>query len=213
MPTFRLSSSGPVLLAGALATALITATQLNRRARLKAARENPDSAPPRTSSVQHTFGGYTVTGRSITINRSPRAVYEFWRRFENLAYVMENVMSVRAAGPRTEWQIAAPLGQTVRLETEIVEDRPGRQISWQSTPASDIDTHGKVAFREGPAGRGTIVEVIIAYKAPAGRLGRALARLAGREPFVQARQDLRRLKMLLETGEIADNHHHRPQEA
>jgi uncharacterized membrane protein len=213
MPPFRLSPSGPVLLAGAMATALITASQLHRRSRLNAARDAPDSAPPRTSTVQRTFGGYTVTGRSITINRSPRAVYEFWRRFDNLAHVMENVASVRSAGALTEWQIEAPLGQSVRLETEIIEDRPGRLISWQSTPDSDIDTHGKVAFREAPAGRGTIVEVIIAYKPPAGRLGRAVARLTGREPFIQARQDLRRLKMLLETGEIADNRHYLPKEA
>ena len=36
-----------------------------------------------------------------------------------------------------------------------------------------------------------------------GEVGKAVAKLFQREPSVQARHDLKRLKMLMETGEIA----------
>jgi uncharacterized membrane protein len=35
-----------------------------------------------------------------------------------------------------------------------------------------------------------------------GKLGKAVAKLFGSEPNIQARQDLRRFKQLMETGEI-----------
>ena len=43
------------------------------------------------------------------------------------------------------------------------------------------------------------------YNPPAGFAGRAIAKVLQREPNVQARRDLRRFKMLMETGEIATN--------
>lgn len=213
MNPFRLNASKSAILVSTLVTGALAAAELRRRARRRIASDHPDSAPARTSTALRRFGGYVVTGRSITINRSARAVYEFWRDFGNLAEVMENVKSVRTSGRFTEWLIAGPLGKTVRLETEIIEDRPGRLISWQSTHASDIDTTGKVLFHKAPAGRGTVVELIVAYKPPAGELGRAFARLSGKEPFVQARQDLRRLKMVMETGEIAHSTNYLSKEA
>lgn len=192
-----------LLLGGAVAAGLVTM----RRVRERRVRLTPDSAPSRTSIVPVRSEGYTMTGRTITINRCPRVVYEFWRDFRNLAFVMDNLESVRTYGDRTEWQISAPFGQTVRVETEIDEDQPGRMISWRATRQSDIETRGKVRFYEAPGRRGTVVELLVEYKPPGGRVGRALARMTGKEPAVQARHDLRRLKMLLETGEIADSRH------
>jgi uncharacterized membrane protein len=59
-----------------------------------------------------------------------------------------------------------------------------------------------VEFRDSPTGRGTFVTVTIAYDPPAGEIGRLVAKLFQREPKIQARQDLRRFKQLMETGEI-----------
>jgi hypothetical protein len=68
---------------------------------------------------------------------------------------------------------------------------------------SQIDTEGRVTFADAPGERGTRVGVRVAYKPPAGELGRAVAKLFMREPEIQARHDLKRFKMLMETGEIA----------
>ncbi len=58
-------------------------------------------------------------------------------------------------------------------------------------------------FRDAPGGRGTEVHATLVYEPPAGALGKVVAALFQKEPGQQAKRDLRRLKMLLETGEIA----------
>lgn len=164
-------------------------------------RGSRDSAPGYTARPAR-FGDYTVVGRAVTINRDRQSLYEHWRRFENLAHFMESVKEVRPLDDgSTEWTLAAP-GGSVRAVTRIVSDRPGEEIAWRSTEASEVDTEGKVTFREAPAGRGTVVEARIAYRQPGGMLGRGVALLTQTEPRLQARRDLKRFKMLMETGEI-----------
>jgi hypothetical protein len=53
---------------------------------------------------------------------------------------------------------------------------------------------------EAPAGRGTVVEASLRYDPPGGEVGRLIAKLFQREPAIQARRELKRLKMLMETG-------------
>ena len=162
----------------------------------------PDSAPGRTAR-QRRFGRYAVTGRTVTINRPRAELYAFWRDFRNLPQFMENVHSVSVEGDITRWAIRAPAGREVSVETRFVADREGEEIAWRSTEHSDIDTEGKVMFRDAPAGRGTEVEAIVAYRPPAGELGRWIAKLYQAEPAIQGRRELKRFKMLMETGEIA----------
>ncbi|MGK7650967.1 MULTISPECIES: SRPBCC family protein [unclassified Roseovarius] len=161
----------------------------------------PDSAPGRTSR-QSRYGDYAVSGRSVTINRPIDEVYAFWRDFSNLAGFMSHVEKVETEGDMTTWTIAAPGNQSVTVRSRIVSDRENEEIAWRSVEESDIDTEGKVMFREAPGGRGTEVEAVIAYVPPAGRFGQMIAKLFQREPRVQGRHELKRLKMLMETGEI-----------
>lgn len=144
-----------------------------------------------------------IVGRTVTI-RKPRAeLYAFWRDFQNLSGFMENLVSIRAEGDAHIWTIKAPAGQTVELRTEIVQEVKDQTIAWRSVEGSDIETNGEVTFADAPGDRGTRVSLVIFYDPPAGELGRAVAKLFLREPEVQARHDLKRFKMLMETGEIA----------
>ena len=169
----------------------------------------PDDAPGRTAH-QARFGEYAVAGRSVTINRPRQQIYEFWRDFRNLSKFMENIEEAREVEPGVSvWTIRAPLGMTMQVKSRIVNERPGEQIAWRSTEDSQIETEGKVSFRDAPGGRGTIVEAHVAYKPPMGALGQMVAKVFSAEPGVQSRRDLKRLKMLLETGEIATNRNQR----
>ena len=47
------------------------------------------------------------------------------------------------------------------------------------------------------------MKVSLDYIPPAGRFGAAVAKLFGEEPGQQVREDLRRFKQLMETGEVA----------
>jgi uncharacterized membrane protein len=163
----------------------------------------PDDAPGFTA--RRGFGKYEVVGRTVTIRRPRAELYAFWRDFENLARVMENVENIRPTGAdgRAVWTIKAPAGETVDVETEIAREVENELIAWRSVEGSDIDTEGRVTFEDAPGERGTRVGLIVAYDAPAGKLGQAVAKLLMREPAIQARHDLKRFKMLMEAGEIA----------
>lgn len=144
-----------------------------------------------------------LVGHTVCIDRPRQQLYAFWRDCKNLALFMENILSVSAlSATRTHWVVAAPAGRSVEWDAEITEDVPGERIAWTSLEGADVRNSGAVQFRDSPTGRGTFVTVTIAYDPPAGEIGRLVARLFQREPKIQARQDLRRFKQLMETGEI-----------
>lgn len=72
-----------------------------------------------------------------------------------------------------------------------------------SLPGADVETSGTVRFSPAPGGRGTEIYLELRYDAPAGTVGTLVAKVMGREPTQQAKDDLRRFKQILETGEIA----------
>ena len=54
-----------------------------------------------------------------------------------------------------------------------------------------------------PTSRGTEVKVLLRYDPPGGALGAAIAKLFGEDPEHQVKEELRRFKQIVETGEIA----------
>ena len=167
-----------------------------------------DDAPSR--AARSTDGGYEVAGRSVLINKPRSELYAYWRDFQNLPTFMENLKAVRPEGGKVStWIVKAPAGRTVEIETEVAADKKGELIAWRSTPDSTIDTEGRVTFRDAPGGRGTYVTLVVAYDPPGGVVGKWAAKLFRREPEVQARVELKRFKMLMETGEIATSDNRR----
>jgi uncharacterized membrane protein len=159
----------------------------------------------RTARRQHGKGrpGPLKLRASTTVNRSPGEVYEFWRDLENLPRFMLHLRSVSEDGHgRTRWVANAPVRRSVRWDAEITGDEPGRRIAWKSLPGADVDNSGTVHFAPAPGDRGTEVRVVLHYDVPGGRVGRAVARLLGEDPEQQVRDDLRRFKQVMETGDI-----------
>jgi uncharacterized membrane protein len=145
-------------------------------------------------------------GTSVTVGRPRQELYDAWRDFTRFPSFMKNVDQVEALDEkRSRWTIKAPGGTSVTLVTEIVDDVPGKQIGWKSTPDSDIATNGEVLFGDAPGDRGTYVSLVQSYAAPGGTAGKLIAKLLQREPSEQARRDLRRFKQLMETGEVTTN--------
>jgi uncharacterized membrane protein len=141
--------------------------------------------------------------QQITVRRSPEEVYRFWRDFQNLPRFMDLLESVRIIDDRrSRWVARAPAGASVEWDAEIVEDRPNERIAWRSLPEGDVPNEGVVYFATAPADQGTEVHVELHYQPPGGRLGAVAARLFGEEPGQQVKGDLRRLKQVLEVGEV-----------
>jgi uncharacterized membrane protein len=148
--------------------------------------------------------GDVLIGRSVTINRPREELYSFWRNLKHLPEFMHNVHSITVKDPiHSHWVIEVPGGKTVEWDSEITQDEPGRLIAWESLEGASVRNSGKVEFLDSPDRRGTVVRVTLAYDPPAGAVGKLIAKLFQKEPKVQARQDLRRFKQLMETGEIA----------
>jgi hypothetical protein len=68
---------------------------------------------------------------------------------------------------------------------------------------SQVDTAGSVHFKPAPGGRGTEVLVEFQYNPPGGLLGAAYSKLMGQDPSSQVKNDLHRLKQMMEAGEVA----------
>lgn len=157
-------------------------------------------APGRNGTLA---GGARPVQRSITIGRPRDEVFAFWRELTNLPRFMRHVEEVRPmGGSRTHWRVTAPVGGTVEWDAETTDVRPGEEIAWRSLPGSAVHHAGRVVFRDAPGDRGTEVHVELEYAPPGGALGVALAKLFGEEPRQQIAEDLRRLKQVIETGEV-----------
>ena len=145
--------------------------------------------------------GCSGDAESVTISRPLPELYRFWRDFENLPQFMQHLESV---SPREEgishWVAKGPAGMQVEWDARIINEVENKVIGWQSLDGSTVSTAGSVNFDEDP--HGTRVTVHLQYNPPGGKLGAAVAKMFGEEPNQTIREDLRRLKQLMETGEI-----------
>ncbi|MFZ0243289.1 MAG: YgaP-like transmembrane domain [Desulfobacterales bacterium] len=140
----------------------------------------------------------------LTIGRSREDVYASWRDLEKLPRFMHHIESVRQTGDgHSQWTARLPKGMgTIAWEAETTEDRVNEKIAWRSLGDADVRNSGEVLFREAPGNRGTEVKVRIEYRPPAGKLGRIAAGFANPAFSGMIREDIRRFKSLMETGEI-----------
>jgi uncharacterized membrane protein len=140
---------------------------------------------------------------SFMIQKLPEELYRFWRNFENLPKFMRHLESVKCAdGTHSHWVAVGPADYRVEWDAQIINDEPNRLIAWRSLGNADVDNAGSVRFLSAPGGRRTEVKVVIDYIPPGGKVGQVIAKLFGRAPEQQIREDLRRFKQLMEAGEI-----------
>ena len=195
---FGLSRRGPFALLTTLAGGALIARgatghcPLNEVAGLT---EEDKEAAPWNRSVR-------VKG-TVTITKPRQEVYAFWRKLENLPRFMRHLESVvETDAKRSDWRAVAPAGRQVGWTAEITEEAIDEKIAWRSLEGSDIPNEGSVTFEDAPGGRGTIVRVELSYSPPLGAIGATFAKLFGEEPKGQIADDLRRLRAILETGEV-----------
>ncbi len=139
---------------------------------------------------------------ALTVDKPSAELYAYWRRLENLPRFMKNLDTVSdLGGGRSHWVGKSPLGFNVEWDAEIVEEREGRRLAWRSLPGSQVDNAGTVSFEDSPNGRGTIVRVRMEVGGSA--LGQAVGKMLKGSTQQEVREDLRRFKELMETGEVA----------
>ena len=148
-------------------------------------------------------GQGTKVEQSVTINRPVLEVYRFWRNFENLPRFMDHLEAVTVIDDtRSHWVAKGPAGTRVEWFADIHNEIDDELIAWRSLPGSEINNAGSVHFAPSADGTGTEVHVVLSYEPPAGKVGVAFAKLLGEEPSNQVADDLRRLKQVMDAGDV-----------
>lgn len=142
--------------------------------------------------------------QSCTVRRPAAEVYAFWRNVSNFVGLVKHPVSItQLSETESRWVVSGPPGaRIVEWHALIITDEPGRLIAWRSREGAHVPNAGSVHFTPAPGDEGTEVTVELRYEPPAGRIGTWLAKLTGKEPAQQVANTLRRLKALLEAGEI-----------
>jgi hypothetical protein len=95
---------------------------------------------------------------------------------------------------------------STRAAITILRPREEVERLWKSSeyrPEYIEGADAAVRFADAPGERGTEVHVDLNESAPAGKLGEMVQKLTGKEPLAKVKDDLRRFKQHVETGEIA----------
>ena len=90
--------------------------------------------------------------------------------------------------------------------TGVTVNRPREEVRgmWKSSeyrPEYIEDADAAVQFRDAPGDRGTEILVDLDEAARGGRLGEIVKKLTGSDPLARVKDDLRRFKQQVETGE------------
>jgi uncharacterized membrane protein len=148
--------------------------------------------------------GWGIVNQSIRISRPARELYDIWRNLESLPRILTHVKSVRElTDSRSHWVVEGPLGTDVEWDSVITQDVSGKLISWRSVEDAEVDNEGTVEFTADPGSGSTLMDVRIAYRPPAGALGKTVAALFGKNPDTQVRDDLAHFKEAVETDRFA----------
>lgn len=193
-------TSAVIIGAGVAAVAAVAGVALMRTRGKRRTGGWDDDAPGRTA--RRGFGSKSVDGRTVTIGK-PRAEIE--AAIKDAGLLMRAMPQLVSFVPEGDGRYALEFdlgGGTQRLVARIVRAEPGRFLAWQSCEGSDIDAQGKFEFADAPGDRGTRVSAIVVTTP--GTIGRAKAKLTRTDPETLMRHALKRFRMILETGEIAN---------
>jgi uncharacterized membrane protein len=146
----------------------------------------------------------TRVRRSITVNRSPVELYDYWHDVEKASTYIQEVETVKKTGVKTShWIARIPSGKKIQWDAAFTEEQPGRFLEWRVMGKKlMVASAGRVYFTPAADGRGTIVTLELDYPRSNDFLrknvNQAVSYLADKEALEQ----LRHFKELMEAGEI-----------
>jgi uncharacterized membrane protein len=165
---------------------------------------NVNTAQRTSSTVESIPGKKGIrVHRSMSVDRSPEDLYNFWHDVEKAPLYMQNIESVTSTGDRTShWIARGPLGRKIEWDSELLQDISGRVIAWHAHGKPATANAGKVSFEPAPTGRGTVVTLELDFLQFGGPLGINIGHLFASVPEHEALETLRRFKEIMEAGEI-----------
>ncbi|MFB9236016.1 cyclase [Plantactinospora siamensis] len=147
--------------------------------------------------------GWYVVRRGVTVDRSRQKVLGFLADQERLAQSLGDWVTLEQLDDN-RWSCVArdPVGTGGERRAELtVEDGT---LRWRVEDGS-VPQEGRVELTPAPGGRGTEIRAELRYRAT-GPLRRTLGLIRGDEPDLRLRDTLRRVKSLIECGQLIDTH-------
>lgn len=140
--------------------------------------------------------------QTIMIRASSDELYAFWRDFRNHPRFVRYLESVEIIDQQhSRWTMILPGNRRIEWTSEVINDIPPELIAWKTIGDSKVAHAGSVHFATSEAGE-TRVRLVMDYEPPGGWPGYVLSRLLGVSADQMVREDLRRLKALIEIGDI-----------
>jgi uncharacterized membrane protein len=148
-------------------------------------------------------GVLSIPSRTLTIDASPDRLLEAWCDPEVQQQVLGDLAQL-SAGDRKhmQWQVSLPGDRTVEVASELVDFQPGVMAHHRSTGPHGVEMDLVFAVAPAPADFGTEATVRVECAVPGGALATTAAKLLGSAPEMLVGRALRRLKALIEAGEI-----------
>jgi uncharacterized membrane protein len=162
----------------------------------------------------HTAGGRTFRRtrardeeleimRAITIGKPADELYRLWRDPQIQPQIMADFADVAMDDKgHAHWAVRAPMGRRIEWDSEIVEERAGEMLRWQTREGAELPNEGSVRFRPAPGNRGTEVHLHVKFSPPGAMPVKGAMKLLGFIPKQMAYKALWRFKALAETGQI-----------
>lgn len=153
-------------------------------------------------------GTETALSHSVIVMATAAEIYSFCKNAGKARLWIGGSSELRSAASREETTESSDSSDPFlgsRGELKAIEDVPDQRVRWQIVDprAGCGDCIAELTFADMPALRGTLVTLALRYKLHTGMLHSGAPHIVGADPQRHLRESLRKLKMLIEAGEIA----------
>jgi uncharacterized membrane protein len=141
---------------------------------------------------------------TLVIHRPATVVADHLRDATVVARVLPGAAAARATGPgRLEWSARAPAGIEIGGRWRLREADGEQTLAWEPEDGSRAPVRLELRLADAPGGRGTMVTARLRAVSPGGGVAAGIGRLLGAPARIALAASLRRLKQLIEAGEVA----------
>lgn len=149
--------------------------------------------------------GASRVQRSLSFGVQPDVLLDAWCDPDVQAQLFKQVADQLPSDEEAmRWRVQLPLERRVDVQSRRIEFVEGARARHAANVVErpDVQVTTDFSVRRAPADFGTEATLLVEYALPGGVLGDAAVKLFGSAPDLLAGGVLRRLKALLETGEV-----------
>ncbi|HKT25499.1 MAG TPA: hypothetical protein VJR04_12900 [Terriglobales bacterium] len=150
-------------------------------------------------------GTETSLSQSVIMMATPPDIYSFCKNAAKTALWIGGIRELPSARQSQMKDNSDPIRGIADAELRVVDDVPEQHIRWHLVdPRRGYrDCVAELRLGDQAAARGTLVTLTLRYKVHTGMIHSNAPQIIGADPQRHLRESLRKLKMLIEAGEIA----------